>query len=162
MSFTGVISQSNGTQGRTTIGPKKVDHKSPSKHGDNMSYREIELQLDGDLAPANVVDFEDQTQYAFPKGCFITDVLVYSETGIAALNLGVVDIDANGSDTNVLAGVAVAAAGWLKTVDVDLAVAAVAQLEFNGLAAGETGSVLIRFVQATHDSQDGGVLAKYR
>lgn len=162
MSFTGIISSANGSQGRTTIGPKEVDRTSPSGHGDAIAIKEIELQLDGDVVTDHVVDFDDETLFALTRGALVLEASVFSDTGVAALNVGFIDSDGNGADTNVLAAQAVAGVNWAVVRDIDLAIGRDSQIAFSGLAAGERATVLIRYQEATYLASEGGVLKKHR
>lgn len=162
MSYTGIIKHPNGEQGRTTIGPKTTDSTSPSNHGDQIAIGEIELQLDGDKAVSYVADFADETNLALTKGALVLEAFLYSDTGVAAVNVGFKDVNGNGSDSNVVAAGNVPGEGWLAVRTIDLSIGSDSQIEFSGLAAGERCTVLIRYQTTTYLAAEDGVLKKHR
>lgn len=153
-----VVTQSNGSQGSKTYGPRTTDHQTASRMPDNAQERTLRLQLDGDLVPAQAFDANDDTQWALPAGCFITECWAYSDTG-ATVNVGVMDEDMNGGNTNIAAGLAVPGANWAVVRDIDLATGARSQVEFT-IGAGERAVVWVKYVYASHLSDDNGVLRR--
>ncbi len=145
-----------GTLATTSYGPRKTNKTSPSSRPMSWVRRELVLQLDGDQSPTLAVDFRNQTLSAIPKGCFVTDMVAYSDTG-ATISLTLTD-SAGATATPV--ALAPAAGEWVASRDID--VSTVLETQVAGtIAAGDTATVLITYLQNESQS-DGGVLAKYR
>jgi hypothetical protein len=143
-----------GNLATTSYGPRKTNKNSPSSRPMSWVRRELVLQLDGDVTPTLVADFRNQTLTGIPKGCFITDLVAYSETG-AAISLTFTDELANVSGATALAP---AAGAWVAARDVDISTLANTQVT-GTIAAGDTAVVLVGFIQ-TETTAEGGVLAK--
>lgn len=156
-----VVSQANGTQGATTYGPRLRNKASPSKHGNQDFMRTIEIQLDGDVQTEQVIDPTNETQFAMPRGCLLESFKAYSSTGVAALVMGLEDVDGGGAAGNVYTG-ALAGVNWTVARDIDLPTATTSQITFSGLAAGEKATVYITFLQTATDGGEDGVLVKPR
>jgi len=155
-----VLSQANGEQGATSYGPRLRNKASPSKHGNQDVIRTIELQLDGDVQTYQEYEPLNETQFAFPDGCLILDAFAYSDTGMASLS--VQSRDGDGNIVPLLPGVAIPAHSWVTNRDLDVNTNATTQLIFFGLAAGETATVYITFLQTATDGGEDGVLKKPR
>lgn len=156
------IVTSNGDLATTSYGPRTTNKNAPAVRPMSTYKRTVVLQLDGDVETDYLqadADFDNDTRFALPKGCLITDAFVYGVTGIAALNVGSFDVDANGSDTNIAAAAAVGAGAWVAVRDVDISIGAKSHIGFSGLLAGEKAIVHISYLQAVEPGTDG-VLAK--
>ena len=153
------ITQANGSQGSTNIGPKATDKVAPAGTMLSNLKREITLQLDGSVAVSRAYDGKNDETFAFPKGSMVLEAVIYSQTGVAALNVGTIDSNAAGSDTNLLAGVNVPGVNWLIARDLDLTVGEDSELVFSGLGVAETAEVTISYYTPVAQSRKGGVLS---
>ena len=140
-----------GDLATTSYGPRSTN--SSASHGRPLSWskRERVIQMNGDVTPAQVVDFTNDTLSALPKGCFVVSAVAYSKTG-ATISIGLKDSLGAGSNANIGA-LAPAGGGWAAVRDVDLATAEHSQFEFT-IGAGETATVIVEFFQA-EDGEDG-------
>ncbi len=134
-----------GDLATTSYGPRSTNKSAA--HGRPMSWskRELVIQMDGDIVPAQVSDFDNDTLHALPKGCFIVSAVAYSATG-ATISVGAKDSGGAGSNANIGA-LAPGGGAWAAVRDVDLSIALDSQIEFT-IGAGETATVVIEFFQA--------------
>jgi len=160
MSASGIIiTQNNGSQGRTTIGPKTVDSRAPTGTADNMVVREVELQLDGNVFTEHTTaNFDDDTQFAFPAHSLVLDVVVAGIAGVTALNVGLEDNQGNSVPTALLAAQAVGENGWAVVPNLNLVLDDHSQLIFDGLLPDESATVLIRYIAPRARQMVDGVL----
>lgn len=143
-----------GNLATTSFGPRKTNHTSPSSRPMSWVRRELVLQLDGDDKPVLEADFRNQTLTGIPKGCFITDMIAYSDTG-ATISLEFTD---EGGGVSAATALAPAAGQWIAARDIDIS--STANVQITGtIGAGETAVVLVGYIQ-TETTAEGGVLAK--
>lgn len=144
-----------GTLATTSYGPRKTRPATPSYRPLSGIKRQLVMQLDGDDKPSFDVNWLNQTLHALPKGCFVTDILLWSETG-ASVTLTLKQVDGNDHPTQSISTVA---DQWASLRDIDLSVTA--RTQFAGtIGAGETAVVQIHYIQTEALGGEFGLLAK--
>ena len=144
---------SNGTNGNlatTSYGPRTTTASAPGYRPMSFVRRELVLQLDGDKTPTLVADFENNTLFALPTGSLVTDVIAYSDTG-AVISLTFTD-----EDLNVTTAIALTPAAKEWDVETGVNHMTKANTQITGtIAAGDTATVLIAFMQAEPPGANG-------
>lgn len=146
----------NGDLATTSYGPRSTNKTTASSRPASMVKRTALFQLDGDVAPATVADFDNDTLFALPAGCFILSAYAVSPTG-AAVTLQPVDAAGN---MGAIVALAPGAGAWVAVRDLDISTSDKTQFNIT-IGAGEVAEVVVEFLQTeTTVGSIHGVLAK--
>ena len=154
MTHSVVITQANGTQGRTSYGPRTTESEAAGVMHEPFFAQQ--LLLDGDHLPT-AVDFNDDTRSSLPAKSVIADVWVKASytDGVTTIKISVED---SAATSQSIFAVLPVADTWVIVRDVDVEVALLAQYVVADVTAGETAQVIIRGLKPLDG--DNGVLVR--
>lgn len=145
-----VITQENGSQGRTSYGPRETERGAAGSQMNSGVVQEAVFYVDGDNPAAYIAN--DETSLDFFAGGYLIDIHAYAQTAIAdvgGVDLATVKQSDGTAGGPALAGLlASASAGDWEALVIDAAFGAddLQLTVASGLAAGEKAVFVFRYI----------------